>query len=677
MRETHRLEYQPALDGVRALAVLAVVLFHAGTPGFGGGYLGVSLFFTLSGYLITSLLLQEHDASGTVDFRAFYGRRMRRLLPASVATVAAVVVIAAASDVFDGVVGLRTQVVGALLQVSNWVLLAGDTSYQDLLAQGSGAVSPLEHFWSLAIEEQFYWLWPPLVALLLTRVHARRTRVVGAVTLAAMAAAPVIAHVWGPDAAYWATPARLGEILVGAFLAFVLTGASLPKHVSLLAPVCLGALAAAVVLFPASSGPAYEGFLPLVAVVSGGLIVGLQADSRLRRALSLRPFVAVGMVSYGVYLVHWPVFVIVDADRTGLDGPMLTVVRLLITAVISIASYFLLERPIRLQRRVSFRVTAGAAAATSLAVIAVAVAIVPTGPTNYWQVETGALEAASIDADARPGALTVTPNGSTTTTPTTGTTTGLGAATTLPSEPTVTTPEPTATTTPLPELARPVRIVVTGDSTGDALGTGVVLWAASNPQLAQAEVHAALGCGFVMGGERRWGDEIVSTASCDGWPQTQLYPEVERTQPDVVTVMTSTWDIIDQRWDGGELLTPSDPEYRARLVTAYTQLVDDLVAAGAARVAFVREPVPNVWWNNSSEGESDPLRHQVLAEVYQEIAAAHPATVRVIDLASWYSGNELDADRDARPDGVHLAPDVATSIADRFLGQQLIAAALR
>lgn len=679
MRETHRLEYQPALDGVRALAVLAVVLFHAGTPGFGGGYLGVSLFFTLSGYLITSLLLREHDAAGSVDFRAFYGRRMRRLLPASVATVAVIVVIAAVSDVFDGVVGLRAQVVGALLQVSNWVLLAGNTSYQDLLAQGSGAVSPLEHFWSLAIEEQFYWLWPPLVALLLTRVHTRHGRLwaISVVTIVAMVAAPVIAHIWGPDAAYWATPARLGEILVGAFLAFVLTGVSLPKHVSLLAPVCLGALAAAVVLFPASSGPAYEGFLPLVAVVSGGLIVGLQADSRLRRALSLRPFVAIGMISYGIYLVHWPVFVIVDADRTGLDGPTLTLLRLLITAVIAIASYFLLERPIRLQRGVTFRVTAGVAAVASLAVIAVAIVVVPAGPTNYWQVETDALEAASIDVDNRPNALTAAPNDSTTPT----TTFGPGAATTLPSEATVITAAPTAgptaTTTPLPELARPVRIVVTGDSTGDALGTGVVLWAASNPRLAQAEVHAALGCGFVMGGERRWGDDIESTASCDGWTQSQLYPEVERTQPDVVTVMMSTWDVIDQRWDGDELLTPSDPEYRARLVGAYTQLVDDLIAAGAARVVFVREPVPNVWWNNTTEGESDPRRHEVLAEVYQEIAASHPATVRVIDLASWYSENNLDADRKARPDGIHLAPDVATSITDRFLGQQLIAAALR
>ena len=690
MRETHRLEYQPALDGVRALAVVAVLLFHAGTPGFGGGYLGVSVFFTLSGYLITSLLLREHDTSGAVDFRAFYGRRMRRLLPASVATVAAVVVIAAVSDVFDGVVALRAQVVGALLQVSNWVLLAGDTSYQDLLAQGSGAVSPLEHFWSLAIEEQFYWLWPPLVLLLLTRVQARRRRirVVGAVTIVAMAAAPVIAHIWGPDAAYWATPARLGEILVGAFLAFVLTDVTLPRHISVLAPISLVALALAVVTFPAASGPAYEGFLPLVAVVSGGLIVGLQADSPLRRALSTRPFVAVGLVSYGIYLVHWPVFVVVDADRTGLSEPTLTVLRLLITGAIAIASYFLLERPIRMRRGLTFRVTAGAAAVASLSVIAVALIVVPVGPTNYWQVDADAFAAAAIDVDTGPSALTDTPETAPTTTLEPAATTTVAWEHTVTLDPSAATDQrgaigrpatidPTATTDPLTELLRPIRVVVTGDSTGEALGTGVVLWAASNPELAQAEVHAALGCGFVMGGDRRWGDAVMSTASCDGWPAAQLYPAVERTRPDVVVVMTSTWDIIDQRWEGDELLTPTDPEYRTRLVAAYTELVDDLTAAGAGRVVFVLEPVPNVWWNDVHDGEADPVRHAVLAEVYEQIAASRPAMVRIVDLASWYSRNGLDADRDARPDGIHLAPDAATSVVDRFLGEQLIGAALR
>jgi peptidoglycan/LPS O-acetylase OafA/YrhL len=679
MGGSRRLEYQPALDGVRALAVVAVLLFHAGTPGFGGGYLGVSVFFTLSGYLITSLLVDEHDATGAIDYRRFYGRRLRRLLPASAATVAAVVVIAAVTDVFDSVSGLRAQVVGALLQVSNWVLLAGDSSYQDLLAQASGALSPLEHFWSLAIEEQFYWLWPPVLAALLARAATHRSRVVvvAAVTGVAMAAAPVIAQVWGPDAAYWATPARLGEILVGALLAVVLRQATLPRRTALLAPAALAVLAIAVVTFPSSSGPAYEGWLPVVAVVSATLILGLQAEGPTRWALSLAPVVALGRISYGVYLVHWPVYVIVDADRTGIDGAPLTLLRLAITLVIAVASYRLIEQPIRTRQGVPFRLTFSVAATTTVALVAMALLVVPTGPSNYWSADADAVAAAAIDDDPDAGALTVTPATTSTSTPpepstaTTGTTVDTST-----SRSTETSTETFTTVAPLPELARPIRIVVTGDSTADALGTGIVGWAAEHPDLAQVAVQAALGCGFVMGGDRLLGDEIVSTASCDGWTEAQLFPVVERTRPDVVAVMTSAWDLADRRWDDGELLRPDDPEYRARLLDTYTRLVDDLVAVGAARVAFIREPVPNVWWGGTVTDEDDPGRHAVLAEVQAEVAAARPEHVRIIEFASWFTEAGLELDRDARPDGIHLAPPAAVSITDEFLGDQLIRAAL-
>jgi peptidoglycan/LPS O-acetylase OafA/YrhL len=680
MEATGRLEYQPALDGVRCLAVVAVMLFHAGTPGFDGGYLGVSVFFTLSGYLVTSLIMQEHRTSGTVRLGAFYGRRVRRLLPASIATVVAVVVIAAVTDVFDEVVGLRAQAVGSLLQVANWVLLAGSSSYQDLLAEGAGVTSPLAHFWSLAIEEQFYWIWPPLMALLLTRVPARtsRIRIIGVLTLATMLAAPLIANVWGPDAAYWATPARLGEILVGAFLAFALTSVTVPGRVSLLAPVSLVILAVAVVMFPSSSGPAYEGLLPLVAVVSGGLILGLQADGPLRRALSAGPLVAIGRISYGLYLVHWPVFVIVDADRTGLDGPVLTALRLLITAAIAVASYFVIEQPIRLRHAAPARLTLGAGALASVGTAAIALVLVSGGPTNYWRADDGAVDAAAIGAVPNPAALTASSG----TTPTS----------TAP-DPTVTAPDPSvaspdqsvtsqapattevAPSTTRPELQRPVRIVVTGDSTADALGTGVVQWAANHPDLAQAEVHAALGCGFVMGGERLFGGEIVETG-CLGWTEEVLYPDIEQTQPDVLAVMTSVWDVTAQRWDGGELLTPLDPEYRARLVEAYTNLVERATAAGAQNVVFIEHPVPRAGWEDSAEDEADPARHQVLFEVYAEVAAAYPSTVHIVDLASWFTEQGLDDDREIRPDGVHLEPVAATSIVERFLGDQLIDAAL-
>ena len=139
------IEYQPALDGVRAIAVAVVLLFHAEVPGFDGGYLGVSVFFTLSGYLITSLLLVEHERTGTVRLGRFYARRMKRLLPASTVCVAAVTV-AAAGGAFDEFPGLRRDLLGAVFQVANWVKLVGDASYADLTNASLGRVAPLERW---------------------------------------------------------------------------------------------------------------------------------------------------------------------------------------------------------------------------------------------------------------------------------------------------------------------------------------------------------------------------------------------------------------------------------------------------------------------------------------------------------------------------------------------------
>jgi peptidoglycan/LPS O-acetylase OafA/YrhL len=147
-----RFAYQPALDGVRGVAVAMVLLFHAGW--ISGGYVGVSVFFTLSGYLITSLALIEHRRTGSPDVPAFYGRRVRRLLPASLACLAGVIVLAAFGLVRD-VEHLRRDLWGALAQVYNWVALSGGQSYADLVA-GDAGQSPLDHYWSLAIEEQFY-----------------------------------------------------------------------------------------------------------------------------------------------------------------------------------------------------------------------------------------------------------------------------------------------------------------------------------------------------------------------------------------------------------------------------------------------------------------------------------------------------------------------------------------
>ena len=282
-----RIEYQPALDGVRAVAVAMVLLFHGGVGWMGGGYIGVSVFFTLSGYLITSLLLAESNATGSVRVGAFLARRARRLLPASVVCIVGVAV-CSRYGLLDGVANLERDMLGAAFQVQNWVLLASGNSYTEVLARVSGQRSPLEHYWSLAIEEQFYWMWPAVFGWLATRHRDRLKRRLTGLTVAAMVAAPVIAIVWGRDAAYCATPARLAEILLGAWLAVTLAGRSLGGSWARIAPVALGALVLAAVLLPADGGLMYRGGLPLVGVASALLIAGLQAPGRLRRLLDAR-----------------------------------------------------------------------------------------------------------------------------------------------------------------------------------------------------------------------------------------------------------------------------------------------------------------------------------------------------------------------------------------------------
>ena len=705
------IAYQPALDGVRALAVAAVLLFHAEVPGFSGGYLGVSVFFTLSGYLITTLLLTEHATTGAISMSAFYARRVRRLLPASLVCLAAVVAVSELTDVFVGVAELRRQVMGALLQVSNWVFLAGEGSYQQLFQQAGGARSPVEHFWSLSIEEQFYWLWPPTMAFLLGRCSTRRSRTLalGSLTLVFALMAPITAAFFGPDAAYWATPARVGEILMGALLALLLHARAVPRVVAWLAPTALLALAVCVATFPASGGPAYAGWLPVVAVGSALLVLGLQADSHVRRLLSTRPLVWLGGISYGVYLYHWPIYVIVDERRTGLDGWQLVVAQLALTLAIAEISYRLLEQPIRRNRRASRRTTLVAGGLATCGVAVVTLAVVPTALGEYWQTDDATVAAAAIEVDGAP-LEPLTPATSTTSsragtsmvppptpapntqpalgievprttgtaTATTTTATTIKATTVTPTTITATTITTPATTTvpPMPALARPVRIIVAGDSTARATAAGLLAWAVEHPDVAQVEVVGAPGCGFLRGGERREGGWKREPAECDRWLDDELPSRVAATQPDVVMMMVTTWDVVDHRWDAGDGLTPLDPEFARNLADAYATVTDQLLALGAGSVAWVAPPVPNVWWGNQGTGQEDPARHAVLRRVIDQLASARADQVAVVDLRGWLDASGLAQDHDVRPDGVHFELGAALRIAEDFLGESLVRAAL-
>ena len=205
-------------------------------------------------------------------------RRVRRLLPASIVCLSAVNLLGI-FGMWPGVRHLRRDALGALFQVSNWVQLSSGESYADLQSKRVGLISPLEHYWSLAIEEQFYWVWP-LIVLCLVRLARRRgwqlSSLMGALTCSLAIATPVIARVAGPDAAYWATPARAAELLVGAWLATALaSGRVQPRR--WMAPLGLSAAVAVAMTLPADGGPAYHGAFPVFAVLTGLLLLGLPA----------------------------------------------------------------------------------------------------------------------------------------------------------------------------------------------------------------------------------------------------------------------------------------------------------------------------------------------------------------------------------------------------------------
>jgi peptidoglycan/LPS O-acetylase OafA/YrhL len=358
---SERRPYWPALDGVRAAAIGAVVVYHLGH--LASGWMGVDIFFVLSGYLITTLLLSERVANGRIRLARFWARRARRLLPAVLLLLVVLGVYAWAGGPGLVPAQLRSPALATLFYVANWQQIIAAHSYFAAFS----APSPLVHTWSLAIEEQYYLVWPLVVVGVLSlgarrRPAGRTPRALLALTLVLIVASAawmgVLAHLDSVNRAYLGTDSRAWELLIGGAAAMVFRpgaaeGALVRRWAWLSGAGALGvaaALAAASVGAPQSPpGWVWDGGLVGLAVAAVVVILGVTRapTGPVARLLSLPPVRWLGRLSYSLYLWHWPVIDLVNPTTTGWRGAPLLGARLGLMTVAMCASYYLVERPLR------------------------------------------------------------------------------------------------------------------------------------------------------------------------------------------------------------------------------------------------------------------------------------------------------------------------------------------
>ena len=382
--------YIPALDGLRTLAVVAVVLYHLNLTWAQGGLLGVTIFFVLSGYLITRLLLNEIAKTGRIDLKSFWIRRIRRLFPA---VVTVVVVTCALCSVFNHVMltKMRPDILPSLLFFNNWWQIMQDVSYFNAL----GDPSPLTHFWSLAIEEQFYLIWPPLllamVSVHMSKPNTRRV-VLGLAAVSAVAMMVLYNPATDPSRVYYGTDTRVFSLLLGAWMAFIpdrdlaparlvrhlgldrLAGAakhgksksdtaeaattkpselarfwSSPASIDLMGVVGLVGLAAMVALTNGYTAFQYRGGTLLCSILTLMVIAAcVQPQGMVARALAAEPLVWIGKRSYSIYLWHYPLLLLMNPVANINDTPWWHyILQVLLVVAVAECSYRFIETPFR------------------------------------------------------------------------------------------------------------------------------------------------------------------------------------------------------------------------------------------------------------------------------------------------------------------------------------------
>ena len=686
--------HHAGLDGLRALSISAVLLYHGGVAWAGGGFLGVEVFFVLSGFLITSLLVGEWRRRSAIALLTFWGRRARRLLPALFCLVAVIGIYYAATAPGAVVPGLKGDGLATLLYVGNWHQLAAGTNY----FAANGPISPLEHTWSLAIEEQFYLVWPLIVAAVLwcgRRAGLSPVKALG--TLLGVGALGIVLSAGdsllrvrtrgGVDRVYYGTDTRAAALLVGASFAIALAiirasergpgrtarpgvaGGTAARRLTAVAPaLALVAILATMRLAGSGSLWLYPfGLLAVdaaVVVVIGAVV--LAPRTPVARLLSLSPLPGIGKISYGIYLWHFPLFLWLDSSTTGVGGTALFALRIAVTLAVSLISYHVIERPIRegwlppwVLRPLAPVAAAGAAAALLLAASVESTAlgsaaVPPPAPTDAWVAGTD-----------RPCPIQLTDTAQYGLAP-------LSAALAARDEPAWLvehrlrwdrSSRVTFTTCP------PKRVLLIGDSLAFTLGVGLM----ENEQRYGVEVAnaAILGCAFNNRGELesrgKWEQQY---RGCPGALQ-QWAADERALHAQAVVVELGYRDEFNWRVNGQaeHIGQPAYDRWLRQRIAQYVQVLGQ----GGVPLLFLTVPWsdPAPLPDGSPAPAASPARHRSINAALAAAAAADPGQVRILDTDRVISpGNHYDVRVDGqlcRFDGVHL-----TVFCSRLLQQDVL-----
>jgi peptidoglycan/LPS O-acetylase OafA/YrhL len=581
--------YVAALDGLRAIAVAAVVVYHFAPSVLPAGFLGVDVFFVVSGFLIARLVTREIERSSTVSLANFWARRARRLLPA-LATVTVVTLVAAAISFSNAELhDVRAQALGTLFYCANWVMIFGKSNYFATL----GRPSPFLHMWTLAVEEQFY------VVLPLVLFAARRAVVRHPVRVATIALVGAVAStVWmgvlvsptgDPSRGYLGSDSHAMGLLVGvalgvlagvgapweAFSAWVRSNANARRGAPLLAAASLVAILVTMRATRDRTLALYRGGFLVFAVLCAVVIavVVTMPDAPIARLLRAPWLVSIGLRSYSLYLWHWPVRVFITPSA-GLDGFGLFAVRLAISIVLAEASFRLVERPFRVGK-VARRSGSRPAIAYFTALTLVAAVLVttvaapkPLPPTSLSQLKDPGVKIA----------------------PTT------------------------------------LRVDVFGDSTGLVFGLG----GAAKARELDLSVggDAELGCSIVQTDHVTDGRVLKNPAYCVGW-QTRWQASMRKDPTARLAVMAGAWEALDQKV-GPDVVRFGTGAW-TDLITSTLRLALGVLTADGRTVYLFDVPCYGAGDANDPIPErSDPRRIAALNEIFSNVARSTPR-VRIVD----------------------------------------------